>query len=120
MFNRVLNTSLRSSCSQMFFKIGVLISFRNFTGKHLCWSLFLGLKACNFIRDPITDFFTEHFQWLLLASAIKQFIIIIINEPQGDNKFYLSFCSESQDKREKINKHGKYFRTNKNSLFIPY
>ena len=27
-----------SSCSQMFLKIGAL---KNFTGKHLCWSLFL-------------------------------------------------------------------------------
>ena len=25
----------------MFFKIGVLKSFENFTGRHLCWSLFL-------------------------------------------------------------------------------
>ena len=31
----------RSSRLQMFFKIGVLKSFANFTGKHLCWSLFL-------------------------------------------------------------------------------
>ena len=31
----------RSSRLQMFFKIGVLKSFPNFTGKHLCWSLFL-------------------------------------------------------------------------------
>ena len=30
-----------SSCPQMFFKIGVLKNFANFTGKHLCWSLFL-------------------------------------------------------------------------------
>ena len=30
----------RSSRLQMFFKIGVLKSFANFTGKHLCWSLF--------------------------------------------------------------------------------
>ena len=30
-----------SSLSQMFFKIGVLKNFVNFTGKHLCWSLFL-------------------------------------------------------------------------------
>ena len=35
-----MNTS-RSSRLQMFFKIGVLKSFANFTGKHLCWSLFL-------------------------------------------------------------------------------
>ena len=26
---------------QVFFKIGVLKNFRNFTGKHPCWSLFL-------------------------------------------------------------------------------
>ena len=36
----VLNSS-RSSRLQMFFKIGVFKSFANFTGKHLCWSLFL-------------------------------------------------------------------------------
>ena len=43
----------RSSRLQMFFKIGVLKNCANFTGKHLCWSLFLknscSLKACNFI-----------------------------------------------------------------------
>ena len=31
----------RSSRSQIFFKIGVIKNFINFTGKHLCWSLFL-------------------------------------------------------------------------------
>ena len=30
----------RNSSSQMIFKIGVLKTFVNFTGKHLCWSLF--------------------------------------------------------------------------------
>ena len=30
----------RSSHLQMFFKIVILKSFANFTGKHLCWSLF--------------------------------------------------------------------------------
>ena len=30
----------RSSRSQMFFKIGVLKNFANFTAKHLCWSIF--------------------------------------------------------------------------------
>ena len=33
--------SSRGSHSQMLFKIGVLKNFSNFTGKHLCWSLFL-------------------------------------------------------------------------------
>ena len=32
---------LRSSPSQMFLKIGVLKNFAIFTGKHLCWGLFL-------------------------------------------------------------------------------
>ena len=42
MFDRALNTPLdRSSRSRMFFKIGVLKNFVIFTGKHLCWSLFL-------------------------------------------------------------------------------
>ena len=31
----------RSSCWQMLFKIGALKNFATFTGKHLCWSLFL-------------------------------------------------------------------------------
>ena len=31
---------LRSKRSQMFFKIGVLKSFENFTRKHMRWSLF--------------------------------------------------------------------------------
>ena len=66
-----------SSRAQMFFKIGVLKRFANFTGKHLCWSLFLknlqaeGLqlhkkrlqhrcfpvKFAKFLR---TTFLTEH------------------------------------------------------------
>ena len=32
---------MKSSRSQMFFKIGVLKKFAIFTGKHLCWCLFL-------------------------------------------------------------------------------
>ena len=35
----------RSSRSQMFFKIGILKNFANFTGKHLCWSLFFNKVA---------------------------------------------------------------------------
>ena len=36
-----LQWSSRSSHSQMFFKIGLRKNFTNFTGKDLCWSLFL-------------------------------------------------------------------------------
>ena len=73
----------RSSHSQIFFKIGVLKSLRNFTGKHLCWSLFLknlqaealqlylkSLQHCcfpvKFAKFLRTLFFTEHLRWLLL------------------------------------------------------
>ena len=35
------NMRCKSSRSQMFFKIGVLKIFVKFTGKHLCWRLFL-------------------------------------------------------------------------------
>ena len=62
----------------MFFKIGALQNFANFTEKHLCQSLFFnkvaqlrpatytGFFLCylrNFLRTP---FFTEHLRWLLL------------------------------------------------------
>ena len=51
MFNWVLNTpvesSFRNSLWQVFFKT-VLKGFANFTGKHLCWSLFsIKLQACR-------------------------------------------------------------------------
>ena len=39
-WKRLIWQIIRSSRSQMFFKIGVLKNFANFTGKHLCWSLF--------------------------------------------------------------------------------
>ena len=53
----------RSSHSQMFFKIDVLINFASFRRKHLCWSLFLIKLQAKFLR---TRSFTEHLQWLLL------------------------------------------------------
>ena len=77
------NTS-RSNRLHVFFKIGVLKSFTNFTGKHLCWILLLKklagwrpatlfkkilqhryfpVKFEKFLRSP---FFTEHLRWLLL------------------------------------------------------
>ena len=37
---------IRSSRSQMFFKIDVLKNLTIFTGKRLCWSLFL-IDRCN-------------------------------------------------------------------------
>ena len=40
----------RSSCSQIFFKISVLKNFANFTGEHVCWSLFLIKLQPNFVK----------------------------------------------------------------------
>ena len=36
-----LISGIKSSGSKMIFKISALKNFENFTGKHLCWSLFL-------------------------------------------------------------------------------
>ena len=41
MIMRVMMRKYRSSRSQIFFKIGVLKNFSNFTRKHLCRSFFL-------------------------------------------------------------------------------
>ena len=83
--NLQINSSFRSSPSQMFLKIGVLKNFGNFTAKHLCWSLFLilffsGLTPATLLKKRLqhrcfpvkflkilkTPFFTEHLRWLPL------------------------------------------------------
>ena len=55
----------------MFIRIDVLKIFAIFTGKHLCWSLFL-LKlqafSCGHFKIFKSSFFIEHFWWLLLKS----------------------------------------------------
>ena len=78
-FSQFREQIFRSSHLQMLFKIGALKSFPNFTGKHLCWSLFLknlqaeGLQLCkkrlqhrcfpvNFVKFLKTHFLTEHLQ----------------------------------------------------------
>ena len=60
---------IRSSRSQMFFKIGVLKTAANFTGKHLCWSLFFNkvaglgsaeeLVRIKFIQINFSDFLKQ-------------------------------------------------------------
>ena len=74
----------RSNRLQMFFKMDVLKIFANFTGKHLCWILFLiklhalrpperlqhrsfPVKFANFLR---TAFSTEHLQRLFLENLL--------------------------------------------------
>ena len=86
----MLNTPLyfqmyRSSHSQMFFKMDVLKNFIMFTGKHLCWSLFLvKLQAwrhfAEFLRIAI---FIEHLWWLLECR------VITLKEVQVASAFFL-------------------------------
>ena len=56
----------KSSSSHMFHKIGILKNFANFTGKHLCWSLFLikllTLRPATLLKN---DFNTSVFLWNL-------------------------------------------------------
>ena len=47
-----------SSCSHLLFKIGVLKNFANFTGEHLCWSLFLTKFFTDFIKNTPTQVFS--------------------------------------------------------------
>ena len=59
---RFESIKFRSSHSQMSFKIDVLKNFAIFTGKHMCWILFLtkfqACKSANLLkRDSNTDVF---------------------------------------------------------------
>ena len=98
---QLLKTPSRSNRSQTFFT-GVLKNFAIFTGKHLCWSLFLiklQVLACDFIKKrlqhrcfPVTiakflgaAFFKEHLQWLLKhhpnsISRIYMFLKVCLDE----------------------------------------
>ena len=62
----VRSRNCRSSCSQIFIKISVLKNFAIFTGKHLCWSLFLRklqvLKPASLLKG---DSNTVIFLWIL-------------------------------------------------------
>ena len=82
--NTSVEVSFRSIRSQMFLRIIVLKSFSNYTGKHLCQSLFnkvAGTQNCNFIKKRLQHrcfsvkfaqllrkpFLTEHLYWLRLG-----------------------------------------------------
>ena len=55
----------RSSRSQIFFKIGVLKNFANFTGKRLCLESLFNKVLC------LKPSFTKHLRWLLLKRVCK-------------------------------------------------
>ena len=85
--NELLKKNLKSSLLQMFFKIGCIKNFATFTGKHLCWSLFLIKlqveRSAKFFKiDSHTGvssgsckifkncFLIQHLCWLLLIVSI--------------------------------------------------
>ena len=74
--------SLRSSRSQMLFKVDALKNFANFTGKHLCWSLFLikfiktrlqlrhfPATFMKFLRKPFSQNTSGGFFWRLISNC---------------------------------------------------
>ena len=61
--NSFFCNAMQQQSLQMFLKIDVLKNFASFTGKHLCWHLFLIKLQAEFLRTPS---FKEYFQWLLL------------------------------------------------------
>ena len=68
-------SSSRSHCSQMFFKIGVLKDFALFTGKKLCWSLFLTnfqawRPATLLKRDSSIDIFSFFYITPLVFASV--------------------------------------------------
>ena len=55
----------RSSRSQIFFKLGVLKNFANFTGKRLCLESLFNKVLC------LKPSFTKHLRWLFLKRVCK-------------------------------------------------
>ena len=77
------------SLSQMYFKIGVFKNFDIFTGKHLCWSVFLiKLQACIFMNKRLqhTWFSCEYCEILRTAFLWSTSIACFKNK-----KFTLNF-----------------------------
>ena len=88
-----LETMYRSSRLQLFFNMGVLKNFAIFTGKHLCWSLFLikypafrattllkGGFPANIAKFLRTTFYIESLRWLLLNVLEKGCLLLCIHK----------------------------------------
>ena len=77
-----LYTHFRSSCLQMFFRIGVLKNFAIFTGQQLCLQLYktetpMHLFSCEYCKIFKNSYFLEHFSLLLLSLSFKFFPIML-------------------------------------------
>ena len=70
----------RSSHSQMFFKIDVLKNFANFTGKHLCWSLFSiqlqALRPASLLKRDFNMFDSNVMTYMFSCEICEIFKII--------------------------------------------
>ena len=69
---------IRSGGSQMFFNIGIFENFSIFTGKHMCWSLFL--ISCRPIKKrcfPVNSFFQK--TPLVAASVLYVTFFLLCN-----------------------------------------
>ena len=76
-FDAADDRKIRSSHSQMFFKIGVLRTFPNFTKKDQCWNLFyIKLQAWKPATLLKRDSNTSVFLWNL-SNFHKQFLLQI-------------------------------------------
>ena len=67
----IYRVKVRNSRSQVFFRIGVLKNFAIFTGRHLCWSLFL-MKSQAFRPASLLnrDFNIGVFLWILPEQCV--------------------------------------------------
>ena len=85
LFQEIFFIIFRSSCMQMFFKTGFARNFAIFTGKHLCWSLFLikenfistfsqrDFNTGDFCPVKIVKFFEHLFLWSISGGCFCQF-----------------------------------------------
>ena len=83
----------RSSCSEMFLKIGVLKNFANLKGKHLCWSLFLIMLQVLCLRLFQTETPTQVFS-CEICEIFKEHLFLQNNSGGCFYKLVLlPFCS---------------------------
>ena len=85
----------KSSRSQMFFKIGVFKNFKIFTGKHLCWSLFLIMFQASTLQV-----FKKRLQHRGFPVKFAKFLEHLFWRTSAGDCFsitFLQFCSECEN-----------------------
>ena len=73
--------TLGSSRSQIFFKIGALNKFAIFTGKHLCWSLFLIKKETLLKETPTQVFSCEYGEIFKISFFFRTPLVTASQQP---------------------------------------